>query len=59
MPLRRMILNEFLRTIGCRILLGAILPALILLTKGYRTVGWRPLDMPSNWISLNARPGYK
>lgn len=29
------------------------LPALILKLKGYKTRGFRPLDMPSNWISLH------
>jgi ferredoxin len=33
------------------------LPMLILLLKGYKPVGFRPLDMPSNWISLH--PGLK
>ena len=31
--------------------------ALILLLKGYKIVGMRPIDMPSNWISLH--PGIK
>ncbi|PLW96776.1 MAG: hypothetical protein C0591_08060 [Marinilabiliales bacterium] len=34
-----------------------ILPALILRLKGYRIVGYRPLDMPSNWISIH--PGLR
>ncbi len=29
------------------------LPALLLLFKGYKTIGFRPLDLPSNWISLH------
>ncbi len=29
------------------------LSAGILAAKGYRTVGWRPLDLPSNWIPLH------
>jgi len=29
------------------------LPALILKLKGYKIRGFRPLDMPSNWISLH------
>lgn len=29
------------------------LPALLLLFKGYRTIGFRPLDLPSNWILLH------
>ena len=31
--------------------------ALILLIKGYKVVGMRPVDLPSNWISLH--PGVK
>jgi Pyruvate/2-oxoacid:ferredoxin oxidoreductase delta subunit len=34
-----------------------ILPAFILFLKGYRCIGFRPVDMPSNWISLH--PGLK
>lgn len=34
-----------------------IIPALILLMKGYRCIGFRPVDLPSNWISLH--PGLK
>lgn len=37
--------------------LALILPAIILRVKGYRIVGYRPLDMPSNWISIH--PGLK
>lgn len=33
------------------------LPMLILRLKGYQPVGFRPLDMPSNWISLH--PGIR
>jgi ferredoxin len=33
------------------------LPALILFLKGYKLHSFRPLDMPSNWISLH--PGLK
>ncbi len=33
------------------------LPMLILMLKGYKPIGFRPLDMPSNWISLH--PGLK
>lgn len=29
------------------------LAAVVLLLKGYRIVGMRPIDMPSNWISLH------
>ena len=29
------------------------LPAIILLIKGYKIKGFRPLDLPSNWISLH------
>lgn len=37
--------------------LAQILPAIILRTKGYRLVGYRPIDLPSNWISVH--PGLK
>lgn len=30
-----------------------LLAALVLLLKGYRIVGMRPIDLPSNWISLH------
>lgn len=33
--------------------LALFLPALILLLKGYKIIGLRPLDLPSNWISLH------
>ena len=33
------------------------LPALFLLLKGYKCRGFRPLDLPSNWISLH--PGVR
>jgi ferredoxin len=33
------------------------LPAFILWLKGYRCIGFRPVDLPSNWISLH--PGLK
>jgi ferredoxin len=33
--------------------LAQILPALLLLFKGYAIVGMRPIDLPSNWISLH------
>jgi ferredoxin len=33
------------------------LPALIMILKGYKPIGFRPLDMPSNWISLH--PGVR
>ncbi len=33
------------------------LPALILWIKGFHPIGFRPLDMPSNWISLH--PGLR
>ena len=29
------------------------LPAIIMRFKGYKPIGFRPLDMPSNWISLH------
>lgn len=34
-----------------------ILPAFILFLKGYRCIGFRPVDMPSNWIPLH--PGLR
>jgi Pyruvate/2-oxoacid:ferredoxin oxidoreductase delta subunit len=34
-----------------------LLPAFILFLKGYKCVGFRPVDMPSNWIPLH--PGLK
>ncbi len=37
--------------------LALFLPALILWLKGYGLQGFRPLDMPSNWISLH--PGLR
>jgi len=37
--------------------LALILPAFILRLKGYRCIGFRPVDLPSNWISLH--PGLK
>jgi len=33
------------------------LPALILKFKGYKPIGFRPIDLPSNWISLH--PGLR
>jgi ferredoxin len=33
------------------------LPTIIFLLKGYNIIGWQPLDMPSNWISLH--PGLR
>ncbi len=33
------------------------LPALILRYKGYNPIGFRPIDLPSNWISLH--PGLR
>jgi ferredoxin len=33
--------------------IAQLLPALLFFLKGYITVGWRPLDMPSNWISIH------
>jgi ferredoxin len=33
------------------------LPALMLWMKGYKPVGFRPIDLPSNWISLH--PGVR
>lgn len=37
--------------------LAFILPLIILISKGYKTVGYRPLDLPSNWISIH--PGLR
>ncbi|TFG74238.1 MAG: flavodoxin family protein, partial [Chrysiogenales bacterium] len=37
--------------------IAQILPALILLVKGFRIRSLFPLDMPSNWISVH--PGFK
>jgi ferredoxin len=34
-----------------------LLPAFILRIKGYRCIGYRPVDLPSNWIPLH--PGLK
>jgi ferredoxin len=34
-----------------------LLAALVFLLKGYRVVGMRPIDLPSNWISLH--PGLR
>ncbi|MEI6048554.1 MAG: EFR1 family ferrodoxin [Bacteroidota bacterium] len=34
-----------------------LLPAFILLLKGYKCIGFRPVDLPSNWIPLH--PGLK
>jgi Pyruvate/2-oxoacid:ferredoxin oxidoreductase delta subunit len=36
--------------------IAQILPAIILLIKGFRVKGMFPLDMPSNWISVH--PGF-
>jgi len=30
-----------------------LLPAIVLLLKGYKIIGMRPIDLPSNWISLH------
>ena len=37
--------------------LALILPAIILRLKGYRIIAYRPIDLPSNWISVH--PGLK
>jgi Pyruvate/2-oxoacid:ferredoxin oxidoreductase delta subunit len=37
--------------------LALVLPALILFLKGYKCIGFRPVDLPSNWIPLH--PGIK
>jgi NAD-dependent dihydropyrimidine dehydrogenase PreA subunit len=34
-----------------------LLPAFILMLKGYRCIGFRPVDLPSNWIILH--PGVR
>ncbi len=33
--------------------IALLLPALVLLLKGYKIIGMRPIDLPSNWISLH------
>jgi len=37
--------------------LALLLPAIILLLKGYNIIGYRSIDLPSNWISLH--PGLR
>ena len=37
--------------------LAQLLPAMILRSKGYKTVGFQPMDLPSNWISVH--PGLR
>lgn len=37
--------------------LAILLPTIFMLLKGYRLVGYRSIDLPSNWISLH--PGLK
>lgn len=37
--------------------LAFLLPLIILLLKGYKAIGYRPLDLPSNWISVH--PGLR
>jgi ferredoxin len=37
--------------------LALILPAFMLMLKGYRCIGFRPVDLPSNWIPLH--PGIR
>ncbi|MBA4322515.1 MAG: hypothetical protein C0408_06825 [Odoribacter sp.] len=37
--------------------LALLLPAFILLMKGYRCIAFRPVDLPSNWIPIH--PGIK
>ena len=37
--------------------LALIFPAFILMLKGYRCIGFRPVDLPSNWIPLH--PGIR
>lgn len=37
--------------------MALVVPALILWLKGYKCIGFRPVDLPSNWIPLH--PGLK
>ncbi|NQU35939.1 MAG: 4Fe-4S binding protein [Bacteroidetes bacterium] len=37
--------------------LALLLPSIILILKGFRLIGYRSIDLPSNWISLH--PGLK
>ena len=37
--------------------IALILPAFILAVKGYKCIGFRPVDLPSNWIPLH--PGIR
>ena len=37
--------------------LAQLLPAIILSSKGYKTIGFQPMDLPSNWISIH--PGLR
>jgi hypothetical protein len=37
--------------------IALLLPAFILMLKGYRCIGFRPVDLPSNWIPLH--PGIR
>jgi ferredoxin len=37
--------------------IALILPAFMLMLKGYRCIGFRPVDLPSNWIPIH--PGIK
>lgn len=37
--------------------MALMIPALMLFLKGYRCIGFRPVDLPSNWIPLH--PGLK
>jgi formate hydrogenlyase subunit 6/NADH:ubiquinone oxidoreductase subunit I len=37
--------------------LAQLLPALLLLLRGYKMVGLQPMDLPSNWISIH--PGLR
>jgi ferredoxin len=39
--------------------LAVLLPVLLLLLKGYRIVGTRPLDLPSNWMQLHPSLSHK
>jgi ferredoxin len=37
--------------------LAQLLPATILKFKGHKIIGWQPMDLPSNWISIH--PGLR
>jgi hypothetical protein len=33
--------------------IALLLAAVVLMAKGYRIAGMRPIDMPSNWLSIH------